>query len=65
MDFKEKDTRVLWSIVGEIANSMASREAIVASERTGTYKETSAYLYDLFRTIACEIDDRMPDSKVM
>lgn len=63
MDFKEKDTRILWSIVSEIANTMSNREVIPPSERAGTYKETSEYLYDRFKAVVCEIDDRMPDSK--
>lgn len=61
MDIKGKDTRVLWSLISEISKSMAERELIPASERTGLFKETSATLYEMFKAMVCECDDRMPD----
>lgn len=58
MDIKSKDTKILWAIVGEISEAMARRELIPPSERTGLFKETSEALYESFKGIVCEIDDR-------
>lgn len=57
-DFKEKDTRVLWAVIGELSEIMARRELIPPSERTGLFKETDEVLYETFMAIVSEVDNR-------
>ena len=58
MDVKEKSSQVLWLLVAEMSETMARREMIPQTERTGASKEVDEVIYDTFRNTVSELDDR-------
>ena len=62
MNLKEMETQVLWGLIAELGNTLATRELIPPSERTGLYKDVSSAVQGILGALMQEINDRKPDS---